>query len=81
MLRGVLPDPILDRRRKTYFDDHSLSQVDYPALRRLLVNPRHRMPGVDYERLSRRIDQQDFNRFDWTWAKDLAGIHAFLGAW
>ncbi|HEX9632609.1 MAG TPA: asparagine synthase-related protein [Gemmatimonadales bacterium] len=81
MLRGRLPDPILDRRRKTLFDDHVMAQVDYPALRRLLTEPRHPMPGVDYRRLAGRLEREDFNRFDWHWAKDLAAIHAFLNAW
>src|SRR3989449_9660816 len=65
LLRGNLPDPILDRRDKTYFDDHVMAQVDYATLRRLLATPRHRMPGVDYRRLAQRIEQGNFNRFDW----------------
>jgi len=81
MMRGRLPDGILDRRRKTVFDEHVMTQVDYPALQRLLVEPRHRLPGVDYGRLAQRIAQQDLNRFDWQWAKDLAVTHAFLNAW
>jgi asparagine synthase (glutamine-hydrolysing) len=80
-MRGVLPDEILDRRRKTVFNDHVMTQVDYPTLTRLLVNPRHRMPAIDYDRLAERIERRDFNRFDWFWAKDLAWIHAFLEAW
>jgi hypothetical protein len=81
LLRGTLPDEILDRRRKTVFDDHVMKQVDYPTLRHLLVTPDYQMPGVDYGRLAQRIERQDFNRFDWFWAKDLAVIHAFLRAW
>src|SRR2546422_3180474 len=81
LLRGNLPDSILDRRDKTYFDDHVMAQVDYATLRRLLATPRHRMPGVDYRRLAQRIEQGNFTRFDWFWAKDLACIHAFLNAW
>jgi asparagine synthase (glutamine-hydrolysing) len=80
-LRGIVPDEILDRKRKTLFNDHVMTQVDYPTLRRLLIQPRHRLPGVDYSKLAQRIQQQNFNRFDWFWAKDLAWIHAFLGAW
>jgi asparagine synthetase B (glutamine-hydrolysing) len=80
-MRGVVPDEILDRKRKTVFDDHVMTQVDYPTLTRLLVHPRHRMPAVDYDRLAGRIERRDFNRFDWFWAKDLAWIHAFLNAW
>lgn len=80
-LRGVLPDEILDRRGNTVFDDHIMKNLDYGTLKRLLVEPRHRMPAVDYERLAKRIEQRDLNRFDWFWARDLAGIHAFLNAW
>jgi len=81
LLRGRLPDAILDRRDKTVFDDHVMTQVDYPTLRRVLAQPRHRIPGVDYRRLAERIERQDLNRFDWHWAQDLARIHAFLNAW
>ena len=80
-MRGRLPEAILDRRDKTVFNDHVMSQVDYPTLKRLLAAPRHRIPGVDYRRLAARIDQRNFTRFDWAWAQDLARIHAFLNAW
>jgi asparagine synthase (glutamine-hydrolysing) len=81
LLRGTVPDAILDRRRKTVFDDHVMTQVDYPTLQRLLVEPRYRMRGVDYQRLASRVERRDFNRFDWMWAQDLARVHAFLNAW
>ena len=81
MLRGIVPDEILDRRKKTLFNDHSMTQVDYPTLTRLLVRPRHRMAWVNYDTLARRIEKREFNRFDWFWATDLARIHAFLNAW
>ena len=80
-LRGYVPDAILDRKRKVVFDDHVMTHIDYPELTRLLVNPRHQVPGVDYRRLAQRIERREFNRFDWYWAKDLARIHAFLNAW
>jgi asparagine synthase (glutamine-hydrolysing) len=78
LLRGWVPDAILDRTDKTYFDDHVMAQVDYPAMKRLFVAPQHRIPGVDYPRLMQRIEQGNFTLFDWFWAKDLAWIHAFL---
>jgi len=81
LLRGRLPDAILDRTDKTYFDDHVIAQVDYPAMKRLFTAPRHRLPGVDYARLAQRLEQGNFNLFDWFWAKDLAWIHAFLNQW
>lgn len=81
LLRGRVPDRVLDRRDKTYFDDHVMTQVDYAALERLLVRPPYRMPGVDYERLANGLERRNLNRFEWFWAKDLARIHAFLNAW
>jgi asparagine synthase (glutamine-hydrolysing) len=81
LLRGRVPDAILDRRDKTVFDDHAMSQIDYPTLQRLLVDPQHRLPGVDYSSLATHIERQDFEWFDWLWAKDLARVHAFLLQW
>jgi asparagine synthase (glutamine-hydrolysing) len=81
LLRGTLPDEIVNRHDKTVFDDHIMSQIDYATLERYLVNPRHRLPGVDYRRLAGRLAQRNFNRVDWTWAVDLTRIHAFLSAW
>jgi asparagine synthase (glutamine-hydrolysing) len=81
VLRGKVPDEILDRRDKTFFDDHVMSQIDYAMLRRYLVNSRHRMVGVDYDRLATRLDRQDFTLIDWFWVNDLVRIHAFLNQW
>ena len=80
-LRGVIPDEILDRTKKTYFDPHVMQQIDYPALTRLLVAPRHRIGGVDYDELARRITRQDLSFFDWISVRELARVHAFLSAW
>lgn len=81
LLRGRLPDVILDRTDKTYFDDHVIAQIDYVTMKRLFAEPRYRIPGVDYARLAQRVEQGSFSRFDWFWAKDLAWIHAFLNQW
>jgi asparagine synthase (glutamine-hydrolysing) len=80
-LRGVIPDEVLDRTKKTYFDPHVMQQIDYPALTRLLVAPRHRIRGVDYDELARRISRQDLSFFDWISVRELARVHAFLSAW
>ena len=81
LLRGKLPDEILDRRDKTVFDDHVMAQIDYPTLRRFLTAPQYRMKGVNYSLLNRRIERKDFSLIDWFWANDLARIHAFLSLW
>ena len=81
LLRGKLPDAILDRRDKTVFDDHIMSRIDYATLRQFLVDPNHRVAGVDYQRLAARIEQADFQLVDWLWANDLVRIHAFLSLW
>jgi len=81
MLRGKLPDEILDRRDKTVFDDYIMAKVDYGTLKRYLTNPSFRIRGVDYEALGRRIDKQDFKLIDCAWVNDLVRIHAFLRLW
>ncbi len=81
LLRGKLPDAILDRRDKTVFDDHIMSRIDYATLRQFLVSPNHHVAGVDYQRLAARIERADFNLVDWLWANDLVRIHAFLSLW
>ncbi|MGH9258175.1 MAG: asparagine synthase-related protein [Vicinamibacterales bacterium] len=81
LLRGRVPDRILERRDKTYFDDHVMSQVDYPLLKQFLWKPDHRVRGVDYERLALRLERQDLTLIDWLWLSDLLRIHAFLKQW
>lgn len=80
-LRGVIPDEILDRPKKTVFDEHVMRQVDYPTLQRLLVNPRHRLAGVNYDLLAERISRREMGFHEWLRARELARIHAFLNAW
>jgi len=81
LLGGRLPNAVRQRRDKTAFDDHVTAQMDYAMLRRFLMQPRHRIDGVDYRRLADRLERADFGLFDWVWAKDLALIHAFLNRW
>ena len=81
LLRGKVPDVILDRKEKTLFTEFTMARVNYPALRRWLVQPKFRMPDVDYERLALRLQQEDLDPLDFRWAKDLAAIHAFLDLW
>ncbi len=80
-LRGVVPDEILDRRKKTFFDPHVESQIDYPLLERLLIAPRHRIGGIDYAELERRVRARDLTLLDWMTVRELARVHAFLNAW
>ena len=80
-LRGVVPDEILDRPKKTLFNDHVMKQLDYPALRRLVLAPRHRIPGVDYERLAVHLEREDLGFHEWIRVRELARCHAFLNAW
>ena len=81
LLRGKVPDTILDRRDKTYFDDHVMSQLDYPLLKKFLSKPDFRVRGIDYEKLSARVERRDLGILDWLWLKDLLQIHAFLRQW
>jgi asparagine synthase (glutamine-hydrolysing) len=81
LLRGRVPDPILDRRDKTYFDDSVRASIDYPILRRWLTDPPHRLRGVRYELLRERLEGGTLELSEFRWAKDLASVHAFLSRW
>jgi asparagine synthase (glutamine-hydrolysing) len=81
LLRGWVPDPILDRRDKTYFDDSVRASIDYPTLRRWLTDPPHRLKGVRYDLLRERLDSETLELSEFRWAKDLASVHAFLSRW
>jgi asparagine synthase (glutamine-hydrolysing) len=81
LLRGKVPDAILDRRDKTAFDDSIMNAVDYAVLRRWLLAPSYQLPGVDYHLLRDRLEREDMDITDVMWAKDLASVHAFLALW
>jgi asparagine synthase (glutamine-hydrolysing) len=81
LLRGKLPDQILDRVDKTVFNDRIMANIDYPALRHWILDPKYRIMGVRYDVLAERLDRQDFHIGDYKWAVDLAKTHAFLSQW
>jgi asparagine synthase (glutamine-hydrolysing) len=82
LLRGKVPDSILDRTDKTVLNEwFEATSIDYASLRRWLVDPPHRVPGVDYQVLARQLEREDMDLPHYVWAKDLAGIHAFLDLW
>jgi asparagine synthase (glutamine-hydrolysing) len=81
LLRGRVPDEILDRRDKTFFDAAIEASYDYPTLRRWLIAPPQRIEGVDYEALAERLEQERLELIDYLWAQKLAGVHAFLSRW
>ncbi len=81
LLRGRVPDEILDRTDKTYFNTRILGTIDWDSLRRWLVRPSYRMPGIDYDVLAEAIDRREFTIADFKWAVDLAKTHAFMALW
>ena len=76
-MRGRLPDEVLDRRDKTFFDETALAMADYGALRRWIVETDYRVEGVDYELLAERLDDGGLDVLELAWASDLARVHAF----
>ena len=50
-------------------------------VRRFLVDPPHRLAGVDYDALGDKINREDLERQDYHYARQLAGVHAFLAQW
>jgi asparagine synthase (glutamine-hydrolysing) len=81
LLRGRVPDVILDRRDKTVFDEAALAAIDYATLERYLVRPAHRLPGVDYPALEDLLRRREITMLDYKWATKLANVHAFLAQW
>jgi hypothetical protein len=81
LLRGRVPDVILDRTDKTVFDEAALAEIDYPALRALIDVPGPRLDGVDYRRLFALLDARRLATHDYRWARSLASVHAFLSQW
>jgi asparagine synthetase B (glutamine-hydrolysing) len=78
LLRGKVPDLVLDRQDKTGFDDSITARADYDALRRWLKAPEYRVPGVDYATIGDHLDRRDMNAHEYMWAKDLAAVTAFV---
>jgi asparagine synthase (glutamine-hydrolysing) len=81
LLRGHVPDTILDRTDKTVFDAAALTKIDYPLLRRYLDGAEYRMPGVDYRQLGLLLERESLTALDYMWARSLATVHAFLSNW
>jgi asparagine synthase (glutamine-hydrolysing) len=82
LLRGRVPDRILQRQDKTVLNEwFEATSLDYPSLRRWLLRPSYRVPGVDYGMLAERLERCDMDLAEYVWAKDLAGVHAFLDLW
>jgi asparagine synthetase B (glutamine-hydrolysing) len=81
LLRGRVPDAILDRTDKTVFDAAGQAQVDYATMRHYLRSPTHRLPGVDYDRLAQLLDAERMTVVELGWARNLANAHAFLAQW
>lgn len=81
LLRGRVPDEIVDRQDKTVFDEAALAEIDYVTLRRYLLAPTHRLAGVDYPALAGLLEGERLTRLDYAWARELAGAHAFLSQW
>lgn len=81
LLRGRVSDQILDRPKKTFFNDYAMTDIDIQGLRKWLVAPNHPIAGVDYELLERRLSAGDMSFTEYSRALDLARIHAFLSLW
>lgn len=81
MLRGRVPDEILDRRDKTVFNEDVLARIDYETLERWLISPRYRLPYIDYDLLEASLQRRNLDVREFIWMKDLAAVQAFLEQW
>lgn len=80
LLRGRVPDPILDRG-KMVFNSYLGDSIDYPSLRRWLVHSPVEIDGIDYGLLRSRLEAEQLTFPEYLSAKDLATAHAFLAQW
>lgn len=80
-LRGRLPDAMLDRPRKAVFNDAVMARADYTRLREFLIDPPHRLGGIDYELLRERLEAGALEIGEYERAKNLAAVHAYLARW
>jgi hypothetical protein len=78
---GRLPDEIVWRRDKTAFDEHILRTAEWADLRKWILGAEHRIAGIDYGIIRRRLDDEDMDVLELRWARDLARVHAFLEQW
>ena len=78
LITGKVPDSIVQRRTRTFFDDSLMDKIDYPLLRRWLIDPPYRVSGVDYQALATELQAETLTLPGFMWAKDLAGVHVFM---
>ena len=81
LLRGHVPDYILDRKDKTVLNDFVLDTIDYAGFEQWLRRPRHRISGIDYRALWDDIAGRRLDVTGYMWAKDIAVAQAFLDSW
>ncbi len=78
VLRGRIPDVVLDRRDKTGFDEDVRQRVDAPGLRRWILGTDFRMKGIRYEVVERILDQDQLDMWTLSALRYIAAIHAFV---
>jgi asparagine synthase (glutamine-hydrolysing) len=78
VLRGRLPDEVVDRPTKTVFNEYFLSDPGYATLRRWILESDYRMPGVRYDVLEDRLRAEDLPMPELMLANELASVHAFV---
>lgn len=78
VMRGRLPDSILDRRDKTTFEEDVRHRASYAELRRWTTESDFRLEGVDYTLLAERLADEDMTMYELSQASTLATIHAFV---
>lgn len=82
LLRGKVPDMIVDRQDKPVLNEwFEATSLDYESLRRWLHSPKHRVLGIDYDRLAQHLEREDMDLAGYIWAKDLAAMQSFLSLW
>src|SRR5919108_389331 len=81
LLRGHVPDELLDRTDRTVFDASVAARINYEELRRWLTGTEPLIGAVDYDLLEKRLADENMQVHEYLWARDLASVHAFAALW
>jgi hypothetical protein len=80
-MNDVLPDEIVNRTTKTFFDDSGLNNFAGDEMAGWIDSDQYRFDVVDYELLRRRLSSGQMSMKEVDWAQNLARVHAFLAKW
>lgn len=78
VLRGRIPDVVLDRADKTAFNEDAMQRADPEGLRRWILETDFRLPGIRYDIIEELFNGGDLDLSNLNSLRYLAAVHAFV---